>query len=112
MREHADDGLLDAVDEVAHTDALAAQVDQRIGDDLAGAVIGHLAAAVDPDHRDVARRQQVLGLAGLPLGEHRRVLHQPKLVAGVSVAVVGEGLHCAPNRLIVGQAQAAQTQLA
>jgi hypothetical protein len=29
-------------------------------------VISHLAAAVDLDDRDVTRRQQVLGLAGLP----------------------------------------------
>src|SRR5690606_21445637 len=42
-----DDRLFDAANVLAHADAQAPEVEQRIRDQLAGAVIGHLAAAVD-----------------------------------------------------------------
>src|SRR5690606_27515169 len=54
-----DDRLLDAADVVAHAQLQPAQVDQRIGHQLAGAVVGHLAAAVHLQHRDVAGHQHV-----------------------------------------------------
>ena len=61
-----------------------AQVDQRIGHDLAGAVVGDLPAAVGADDRNVAGHQHVLGLAGLAQGEDRIVLEQPQLVVAVA----------------------------
>ena len=64
-----------------------AQVDQRIGHELAGAVVGDLAAAIGAHHRDVAGRQHVLGLAGLAEGEDRIVLDQPQLVVAVVAAL-------------------------
>ena len=85
-----DHRLLDPAHVLAHADLQPPQVEQRIGHDLAGAVVGHLAAAVDVDHRDVARHQHVLGLAGLAEGEHRIVLDQPQLVGRVVVARIGE----------------------
>ncbi len=83
------------------------QVQQRVQHDLAGAVVGHLAAAVDVQHRDVAGHQHVFGLAGLAEGEHRVVLDQPQFVGGGLVARVGEGLHRAPHRLVGLAAQVA-----
>ncbi|KAG0770863.1 hypothetical protein G6F22_017016 [Rhizopus arrhizus] len=75
-----DEGLLDAADIVAHTNAQPRQAQQRIDHDLAGTVIGHLAAAVHVQHRDLARRQHMLVLASLAQGEHRIVLDHPQLV--------------------------------
>jgi hypothetical protein len=70
-------------------------------------VVGDLAAAIDLQHRDVARGQHVLGPAGLAEGEHRRVLDQPELVGLWPVAAVGEGLHGAPDRRVGLAAEAA-----
>src|SRR5690606_29508311 len=95
-----DHRLLDPAHVVAHADLQAAQVEQRVGHDLAGAVVGDLAAAVDVQHRNVARGQHVLGAAGLAEGEHRFVLDQPQLVGRGRVTRVGEGLHRAPDRLV------------
>lgn len=73
-------------------------------------MIGHLAAAVYLHHRNIAGQQQVLGLAGLPLGEYRRMLHQPELVRSVDRTLIGEVLHGMPNRLIRLQTKLAHAQ--
>src|SRR5690606_603803 len=75
-----DDGLLDPAHVLAHAEAQAAQVQERVGHQLAGAVVGDLAAAIHLEHRDVAGRQQVLRTTGLAEGEHGVVLDQPQLV--------------------------------
>ena len=49
--------------EIAHAELRATQVDQRIDDELAGPVIGDLAAAIDLHDRNVAGREHVLALA-------------------------------------------------
>ncbi|CAM5247458.1 hypothetical protein RLIN73S_05283 [Rhodanobacter lindaniclasticus] len=110
MRQRVDQRLLDPLHQLAHADAGAAQVDQRVADDLAGAVVGHLAAAIDRHHRNVAGRQHVLHLAGLAEGEHRVVLQQPQLVRRVRRAVVGERAHRPPRRLVRLAAEAANVQ--
>src|SRR5690606_34106386 len=98
--QRVDDGLLDPAHVLAHADPDPAQVQQRIQHDLPGTVVGHLAAAVHVQYRDVARRQHVLRLAGLAQGEDRLVLDQPQLVRGVRAARVGEALHRPPHRLV------------
>ncbi len=65
---------------------------ERIDDELAGSVIGHLAAAVDLHHGDVARRQQVFTARIQPQGEHRRMFDEPDFVAGVRGALIREPL--------------------
>ena len=97
--QRAQHRLLQAVHVFLDEVAAPAQVDQRIGHDLSGAVVGDLAAAVGGDDRDVARRQHVVGLAGQALREHRRVLAKPELVGRVRVARGREVLH----RLVGGQ---------
>ena len=105
--EHVDHRAFDAADQVAHADAEPAQVHQRVGHQLAGAVVRHLPAAVDLHDRDVARRQHVLRLAGLAEREHRIMLDEPQFVGGVLAACIGELLHRAPDRLVRLPAQIA-----
>ena len=93
----------------AHLEAAALQVEQQVDDDLAGAVVGDLAAAVDLHDRDADVAQQVFGLAGQAQREHRRVLAEPEFVRRVGVARGGEVLHRAPGRLVVDQPEPAIT---
>ena len=72
-----------AGDQFANTEFAAAQIDQQIADDLAGAVIGDLTAAIDLNHRNIARRQHMLGLAGLALREYARMLQTTRFHRGV-----------------------------
>jgi hypothetical protein len=51
-------------DQFPHADAAPPEVDHRINDQLTGPVIGHLPAAIDSDHRDVAGREQLTHAAG------------------------------------------------
>ena len=66
----------------------------RIGDELAGAVIRDLAAALDALHRDAPigqlgrGRQDVGRVAVAPKGQHRRVLEQEQAVADRPVGTV------------------------
>ena len=73
---------LDAPDHVAHAEPRAPQIEQQVGDELARAVVRHLAAAVDLDDRDAVVAQQVLAAAGEPERVDRRMLGQPDLVGG------------------------------
>src|SRR5210317_1436951 len=86
FRQYVDNGLLDPVNELAHANTPATDIDQRISDDLSGTVISHLAAPVNLDYRDMARGQYMLRLAGLALGEDRRMLHKPELIEGIGGA--------------------------
>jgi hypothetical protein len=87
----------------------AADVEQKIANQLAGAVIGHLPATVHLYHRDIARKQQVFGLSGLALGKHRRMLQQPDFVVAVRIACIGELLHGLPGRPVFDQAELTHT---
>src|SRR3990172_6077113 len=57
--EQVDYRLLHQAHQFAHIDLPAAQVEQQVGDDLAGTVIGDLSAAIDLYYRDVRALQQV-----------------------------------------------------
>ena len=82
LAQAIDQRILDAFDQGADAQSAGPQVQHQVGHDLAGAVIGDLTAALRGHHRDVARIQQVLGLAVHAQREHGRMLHQPDLVAG------------------------------
>ncbi len=69
----------------AHAEPGAAEVEQRIDHELARAVIGHLSAAIDLHHRDVAGREHVLGTRVHAEREDRRMLEEPDLVAASRV---------------------------
>ena len=75
-----DQGLLDATDVVDDLDVVG-QPDDRVADELAGAVEGDQAAAVDVDDGCAARvGRPVAGRCPLAGGEDRRVLEQPDRV--------------------------------
>src|SRR5205814_8787506 len=63
--QRVDGGLFDAAHELAHADPQPPQVQQRIRDQLARAVVGDLPAAVHRNDGNPAWRQDVLPLAGL-----------------------------------------------
>ncbi|MNG96147.1 hypothetical protein D3C79_552040 [compost metagenome] len=105
LRQGIDDGGFQAGHQFAHRELAAAHVHQHVEHQLAGTVIGHLAAAIALHHRDVTGGEQMLGLAGLALGVDGVVLHHPELVRGIAGAVVGEGLHGVPHRLVGATAQ-------
>jgi len=56
-------------------------------------VVGDLSASVTCHQGNISGLQQVLGFAGLTLGEHRRMLAQPDFVRRVLIASSGEILH-------------------
>ena len=58
--EEVDHGLLEQPYEALDLDAAAREVDQRVDHDLAGAVIGDLAAAIGLHHRDGRREREGL----------------------------------------------------
>ncbi len=63
-------------------------------------MIGDLPAAIDLDHRNVARRKDVLAFRVEPQGKDGRMLEQPDLVRSGGIALVGEALHRAPGGLV------------
>ncbi|MCY1181145.1 hypothetical protein D9M73_216340 [compost metagenome] len=108
--EQVDEGQLDTADQLTHAKAQPAHIQQQVGHQLPGAMVSDLAAAVGLHHRDVARHQQVLGLAGLPLGEDRRVLDQPDFILAVRAALLGKTTHGLQHRFIGLQAKLAKTE--
>ncbi|GBH15348.1 hypothetical protein KPSA3_01271 [Pseudomonas syringae pv. actinidiae] len=45
----------------------------------------------------------MLGLAGLPLSEDRRVLDQPDFIASLAATSIGEALHGVPGGFVIDQ---------
>ena len=66
----------------------------RIGHQLPGAVVGHLAATLDPDDLDAASLELLGARPDVPVGavppegQHRRMLEQQELIADASVRPV------------------------
>jgi hypothetical protein len=81
-REASDDPFLEPAHQVAHAEFSPAQVEERVGDDLSGPVIRHLAAAFGFDHGDVAGGAHVFDPAGEAEREHRRMLGEPEFIVG------------------------------
>ena len=79
----------------------ALEVEQEIGDDLAGAVVGDLAAAVDAHHGNAGVGQPVLGIARQTQGDYRRMRAQPDFVRRGRVAAGGEFLHRGEGRRVL-----------
>src|SRR5258708_33933116 len=89
--------------EALHLDAAAREVPQRLKHDLAGAMIGDLAAAVGAQHRNSVlnggcRRP-------LPQRVHRRMLHQPDLILGIFGPAKREIAHRPQGRPVVDPAE-------
>ena len=92
---------------IAHLDLQALQVEQEVDDDLAGAMVGDLAAPVDLDDGDADIAQDVLALAGLAQREHGRMLDHPQFVGSFRCPPGGEFLHRAPGWFVIDPAETA-----
>ena len=89
--QEIDHRLLEKVHELAHLDAATPQVDKGVDHELAGPVIGDVAAAVGLHERDGIVERRMLG--ALPQRVDRRMLEQPQLVGSIRVPFPGELLH-------------------
>jgi hypothetical protein len=47
----------------------------------------------------------MFSFARLSLGKYRRVLHQPELVNGLVITIIGKRLHLPPDRLVSCQSE-------
>ena len=61
-------------------EAAPPKIEQKIGNQLAGAVIGDLSTSIRVDHGDVTGAVHMLRLAVAPEGEDRWMLKQPQLI--------------------------------
>jgi hypothetical protein len=89
-------------------EAASGEGEDRVRDQRAGPVVGHLAAALDPDHLDPAadelrrRREDMRGIGLSPEREDRRVLEEQEPIVDQPVgALSGEAL-LEPPRLAIG----------
>src|SRR5262249_20415745 len=89
--DEVDDRLLEQPDEALHPDAAPRKVHQRVEHDLAGAMVGDVAAAVAAHHGN-AVRHAARGRA-LPQRIDGRVLDQPQLVGRFVAAPAREASH-------------------
>ncbi|GAB1423472.1 hypothetical protein MASR2M16_07060 [Thauera terpenica] len=106
VAKRVDDGLFHQLHQLAHLETAAREVDEEVGDELAGAVIGDLSATVDVHQRDGGGIvQQVLRLARLAEGVHRRVLQQPDLIFAVGATPGCVGTHGLERRRVVHHTQ-------
>ena len=86
LRERIDDHLLDGPNIGDHVALPFSQIQDRIADDLAGAVIGDVAAAIGGIELDsgaaqrVFARQQIFGVAVAALRDHVRMLDEQELI--------------------------------
>src|SRR5690606_15081268 len=109
--QHINQALLHEGDQFAYAQIQTPQIQHQVGHELAGTVVGHLPAALDLYHRYIAGRQEMLGLAGLPLGEHLGVLEQPDLIGSARIALTGQATHRLQRGLVVHQPEMAYDEL-
>ena len=73
------------------------QIEQHVDDELARAVIRHLAAAIDLHDRNIAGREHVAAVRAHSEREDGRMLDEPNLVARRRAALDRKALHLAPH---------------
>jgi hypothetical protein len=91
-----------AIHQLAHRQALAFQIQQQVNDDLAGAVVSDLAAAVGAYQWNVIAPRQSHVLAVEAQRVHRRMLGQPEFVRRFGSAFGSKSPHGFPRRLVIG----------
>ena len=94
--EKFDDDGLQCRHKRAYAQSDAVEIQQWVGDELTGSVVGNLPAANGLNDRNVAGIEHVLGFAGQSLGIDRRMLQQSQFVGRVRVASIGERAHRRP----------------
>lgn len=101
LGQEIDHRLLEQVHQLLDAEARAFEIQQEIGDQLAGPMVGHLAAAIALNDGDLAGIQDMLRQAGLAKGEHRWMLEQPKLVVRFSISRIAKLSHARPGLAVV-----------
>ena len=99
VQQRANEGFFHAMHILFHVIARALQVHQRIGHYLAGAVVGHMSAAVGGNHGNVAGGEQVIGMPCKTLREGGRVFAHPECIRRVGLSRCSPCLH----RFVSGQ---------
>ena len=92
LGQGGDQPVLEPADVGAHVRAPRLEVEQHVGDALAGAVVGVAAAAAARVHRQARRLEQLVGAGAGSGGIQRRVLEQPHQLAGAALADRGHAL--------------------
>ena len=102
-----DEGRLEGAHERPDHQAALAERDDRVGDELARAVVGHLAAALDADDLDAARGEvgrvgpDMRGVRRPTEGQDRGVLEEEQPVADPTVRTLGHESLLEGERLAV-----------
>src|SRR5438105_4502442 len=102
--DEVDHHLLEQAHELAHLDAAAADIDERVEHHLARTVVGDFAAAVGRDHRDAIRDAHRRG--ALAQRVDRWMLEQPQLIGRRLIAAASETAHRFERPQIVDAPQA------
>lgn len=106
--QQIDNALLERRHELAHADAGALEVDQRVDHEDAGAMVGDLAAAIDLYDRDIAGRKHVFLARVQAQGKYGRVLAEPGRIGRCCVTPLGKCLHLPPQGYVVLPAEEAR----
>src|SRR5271166_4938164 len=112
LGQRIDDHLLDGPDISAHVALPFSQIHDWIADDLAGAVISNIAAAISWIKVDAGAaerrvtREQVLRVAIAALGNHMRVFDEQELIGYQAVLALFDEI--ALDRKCIGVPDAAQ----
>ncbi|OHV13049.1 hypothetical protein BH688_03370 [Kushneria phosphatilytica] len=104
--KHIDHRVFQRANHGPYAQPTAANIQQGIGDQLPGPMVGHLTTTIRLYNRDVACHQHMLGTPGLPLSKDRGMLDQPKLIGNPGITFIGEASHGLPDRYIVTLSQA------
>ena len=104
--EQADNGILEQGDELSGGDFSGAEVEERIGDGLAGGVIGGASAAVGRDDGNIPRIENVLADGGLAEGVNGVMLQGPDFL--LKFGGVDAFAHVAPNGGVLAKAEVAE----
>lgn len=106
--ECSDHRFLELVDVFFDKVSGAFEVDQRVCDQLSGAVVRHLSAAITGDDGDVADIAHMIRFASEALREYGGVLAKPNLIIGVTLTRIRERTHLAKRLRVINQSQVAR----
>ena len=93
--EHVDDRLLQRLDNPAYADLRTAQIEEQIGHELTGPMVGHLPSSIGANHGNRSGLSHMAAPSGLSERKDRGVLEQPELIGRVDA----RGFRTQPHRL-------------
>ena len=99
--KHVDDRLLERLDDPAHPDPRAMQVEEQVRHELPRPMVGHLPPPIGANHGNRSGVPHVGASSRLPEREDRRMFQQPQLVGRIEASRLGarsHRLHCVAVR--------------